>query len=257
MEKIKTYIINLETSFVRRKYMRKLLMPYSFLDIEFIKAIDGRKYNVQELALMFDDEACVKHIGRLLNRGEIGCALSHRICYKSLLQSTLEFALILEDDIAPIRNLDDILKYRLSNLLKTETPTILFLSGDFWYYKRKSVVSVFDAVGAYAYIINRAAAKLILSSGKPFCVADDWALYRRKGLKMKALLPYMIDANLNMNELSSDVKQDVWGINRSKMSLKDRFWLDYGVIVKKFLKVIGHFEAKVRVINNVIVNEKK
>lgn len=255
MKSIKTYIVNLETSVVRRKYMEELLCPYTFLSVEFIKAFDGRELTFQERIAVFDDISCVKHIGRLLNGGEIGCTLSHRKCYQTLLDSNDPFALILEDDIAPQRNLQEINNHDWDKWLNTTSPTVLFLSGDFWYYKRKPIVSVFDAVGTYSYFINRAAAKLILSLGKPYNAADDWALYRRKGLKMKAVFPYMIDANINMEVLSSDINQYEWGLNRKNMSFGEVIWSCYNSLIKKVMKKSGHFEKKIRVINNVIVDD--
>lgn len=256
MERIKAYIINLETSHTRKHYMSDLLQHYPFIDAEFVKAIDGRKLNEQECESLFDNAGCLRLIGRLLNRGEIGCTLSHHACYKALLNSTHKYALILEDDIAPIRNLEELGNYDWRKWLDTAKPAILFLSGDFWYYKKRAIASVFDAVGAYAFFINRAAAELILSLGKPYTVADAWYLYRRKGVDLKAVLPYMIDANINMTVLPSDVAQDVWGQNRKKMTFMNVLLACYDSIIRRLLKTFGHFESKIRVINNMIVDEK-
>ena len=255
MKSIKTYIVNLETSNVRRRYMEDLLHRYTFLDVEFIKAFDGRKLTPQDRRLVFDDTSCMKHIGRLLNGGEIGCTLSHRKCCQALLESNEPYALILEDDIAPVRDLKEMENYDWDKWLDTDKPTVLFLSGDYWYYKRKAIVPVFDAVGTYSYFINSEGAKLILSLGKPYNAADDWALYRRNGLKMKAVFPYMIDANVNMEVLSSEINQNEWGLNRKKMKSSEVIWSCYGSVVKKIMKRLGLFESKIRVINNVIVNE--
>ena len=52
--KLKTYIINLEKSVVRRRYMQELLQGYEFLDIEFLKAIDGRLLSQEEREARFD-----------------------------------------------------------------------------------------------------------------------------------------------------------------------------------------------------------
>lgn len=68
MRGLKTYVINLESSYRRKQHMTDLLNPYPFLDVEFIKAIDGRQLSEQECVSSFDNEACMKHIGRLLNR---------------------------------------------------------------------------------------------------------------------------------------------------------------------------------------------
>ena len=102
---IKTYIINLKKSVKRHDYMQSILSPYSFIDIHFIEAVDGRTLSEEEVEQAFDNKNTIKHYGRKLNRGEIGCTLSHRKCYATLLESDAPYALILEDDIKIMRDL--------------------------------------------------------------------------------------------------------------------------------------------------------
>lgn len=255
MTSIVTYIINLKTSAVRKKYMEELLSPYHFLNLNFIEAVDGRTYKEEELALIFDYNKCFKHQGRNLNKGEIGCVLSHFKCYKTLLASTLPYALILEDDISLIKDFSELQKYDLDKILKTDRPTILLLSGDYWFFKKSPVVSCFDAIGAYAYFINKVAASLIIEKGKPFSVADDWFLYKRFGIELKAFYPYMVDANLNMNILFSDVKQECWRCNRKQMSFKETIFSYYSAIIRRFLKYLGLYESKYIVMNGKVIGK--
>jgi len=252
--KIKTFIINLKISSVRKIYMESLLKPYTFLDIDFIDAIDGRSMTNECLKDEFDFDFCLRHLGRYLNEGEIGCVLSHRKAYEKLLMSNVPYALILEDDISIIRDLRTLLSYNLDALLVKSEPIVLFLSGDYWFYKKSNgIVSCYDALGAYAYIINRAAAQLIVNMGKPYSVADDWLLYKNTGVKLKAILPYMIDANLNMDVLSSDVKQYQWGVNRKKMCVIDLLSSLKSSLIRRGLKFLGCYESKIRVIDGKIV----
>ena len=44
--KIQTYIINLEKSVLRREYMDNLLSIYSFLDIHYVKGVEGKKLSI-------------------------------------------------------------------------------------------------------------------------------------------------------------------------------------------------------------------
>ena len=251
--KLKTYVINLEKSMVRRQYMENLLAPYSFLDVEFVKAIDGRLLSEEERHARFDFEGCRALYGRTVNAGEVGCALSRRKAYESLLQSGNPYALVLEDDITIIRDLQALDLDKIGRVLNDTTPKALMLSGDYWYYRKQPVTRLFSAVGAYAYLINRAAAQKILAINLPRCVADDWMFYKRNGIKLFAVHPYMVDANMNMDVLSSDVKQDNWSINRSQMSLKEILIGYYNGFLKKAFKLFHHFEHKVRIIDNVIV----
>ena len=250
---LKTYVINLEKSTTRRKYMEDLLAPYAFLDVEFVKAIDGRLLSDEERHIRFDFDGSRSLYGRSVNAGEVGCALSHRKAYETLLQSEDPYALVLEDDITIIRDLQALDLTQIDGVLNVSEPRALMLSGDYWYYRKQPVTRLFSAVGAYAYLINRAAARKILSIIPPRCVADDWMFYKRKGVKLFAVHPYMVDANMNMDLLSSDVKQDNWSIDRSRMSLKENLVSYYTGFIKKAFKAFHHFERKVRIIDNVIV----
>lgn len=257
MNRIQTYIINLEKSVVRKEYMNDLLRAYSFLDIHYVKGVEGKKLSESEISERFDKDRCLKRYGRALSLGEIGCTLSHRECYEKLLSTSFGYALILEDDIHPMRDLSELLQVDIDNILDNSKPTILFLSGDYWYLnheRQQSVVSVFSAVGSYAYFINRAAAKCILSIKRPYYTADDWMVYKTLGVRLKAVRPYLIDANVDMDLLGSDVLQDQWGINRKLMSCKNVLESYTTALMKRVLSGIGHFESKIRVINNKVVS---
>lgn len=250
---IPTYIINLPTSSARKQYMTDLLSAYPFLEISFVPAINGRKMTEEERNDRFDFGSSLKHYGRKLNEGEVGCALSHRLCYERLLVSESKYALVLEDDISIIRDLNEIPAEGIDAVLDSEKPRILFLSGDYWMYSKKNVTPVYDAVGGYAYFVNRAAAELILSITKPFSVADDWMVYKRKGAGLFAVYPYMIDANLEIDKLVSDVQQYSWSNNRSLMSKTEVIKSVVPGIVRRCMKLVGMFESKVRVMDNVVV----
>ncbi len=255
--KLKTYVINLEKSTVRRQYMENLLAPYSFLNVEFVKAIDGRLLSEEERQSRFDVPRSQKLYGRSLNAGEIGCALSHRSVYDRIVDGSDPYALVLEDDISILRDLNTLDLKAVDSVLNHPQPRVLMLSGDYSYYQKKSIVRLYSAVGAYAYILNKAAAQRILSINPPCSVADDWMFYKRKNLKLYAVHPYMVDANTNMELLSSDVKQDNWGIDRSKMPLKEILIGAWSGAIKSVFKVFNHFEYKARILNNVIVERQK
>ena len=255
--KLKTYIINLEKSTLRKQYMQDLLSPYSFLDVEFVKAIDGRRLSEEERALRFDYIRSKKVYGRTLNAGEVGCALSHRKVYEEVLNGSEPYALVLEDDIAIQRDLNLLPLKTIDRIMQSSRPRAFMLSGDFSFYRQKPVIRIYSAVGAYAYIINKAAAKRILAINPPCSVADDWMYYKRKGLKLFAVYPYMIDANLNMDLLSSDVKQDTWGIDRSQMSLKENILRAISSFPVRLFKRYDHYEYKTFIFKNEVRKRNK
>lgn len=244
---IPTFIINLERTPERKVYMNLLLSQFNFLNVSFIKAIDGNSLSEKELTNLFDKKLAYHRYGRNLNVGEIGCTLSHYQCYQKILEEKLDYALILEDDITIMHDLS-IVKELIAHI-NTNIPTILFLSADYWYYQLKkinekySVTSVFDAVGSYAYLINNAAAKLILEKNKVAAnVADSWDLYKRQGVRLRAIYPYLVDANIE--SFKSTINQYCWGGQKNNMSLANRinaYWLAIG---KKILH--RNFVSKMR-----------
>ena len=254
--KLKTYVVNLERSTVRKQYMEALLSPYTFLDIEFVKAVDGRLLSAEEINNQFDFKQSRKLYGKTIAPGEVGCTLSHRKIYKDIIDNDIPYALILEDDIAIQRDLTLINLDVVDHVLRSSRPRVLMLSGDYCYYKKKPIARIYSAIGTYAYMINYAGAKLIINKVRPCTVADDWLYYKRKGLRMYAVYPYMIDANVNMDVLGSDIQQNSWGINRAKMSKKEVIIGYITGAMKKLFKRYGHYEYKKRVYQNKVIKEK-
>ena len=243
--KITTYIINLKTSPARKEYMRHLLSAYPHLNLRFIEAIDGRILTEDELDVCYDRNKSLLRYGRVVNPGEIGCTLSHYRCYREIVEGDDDFVLILEDDISIVGDMSFLLNERMTSFMHSDKPKILFLSGDYWYWHKKNITGVFSAVGSYAYLINRVAAKRIVNGIKvPFHVADDWNLYKDYGVKLYAVYPYIIDANIN--GMPSDIQQNHWGHLKSKMSWDNVLKSYCKGAIKKILVCCGHFESKIR-----------
>lgn len=170
---MKTYIINLKTSLDRKEYMKKLLSPYEgFLDVCFVEAVDGRNLSKKQLMKIWNQDKAYKTYGRYMKGGEIGCALSHRKCYEEIWNNHDDVALILEDDVS-FQDVDmENIIFSVSKILKIEKPIIVLLSGDYWYIRKQMVVNglqlvtVREAMGAIAYLMNRSAAKIMMSAEK-------------------------------------------------------------------------------------------
>lgn len=94
-------LINLETSKDRLNNMSSRLKE---LDVSFcrISAINGSKLTyveMKEWTYPYDHFDSKVRFTRELTNGEIGCFLSHRKCWETLLLSDEKYALIMEDDI--------------------------------------------------------------------------------------------------------------------------------------------------------------
>ncbi|MCS2236719.1 glycosyltransferase family 25 protein [Bacteroides faecis] len=242
---MKAYIINLKEAIERRNYMQKqlALLPPS-LSSEFIEAVNGKEMNREELEENFDSEKFRLRYAKEVRPGEIGCTLSHQKCYRRLLESKEKCVLILEDDIIVRQNIDFLLP-ELEKLLITNEPRIVLLSGWYWYLSTKvlkghyRVANVYDAFLTHAYAINRAAASLIIES-RPFIAADDWFYIRKKGVKIYAFLPHLLDQDWSgeyPTSINQEKKNSAKECGRKKMEISlHYFFLKILCFIKRYEK---------------------
>ncbi|KKB47564.1 MULTISPECIES: glycosyltransferase family 25 protein [Parabacteroides] len=236
---IKTYVINLPKDTERRIYITKEISKIAYLDIEFVDAVDGRELGKEKLSENFDFKKSKNYQSYDLLLGEVGCTLSHLECYKKLLASDQEFALIVEDDIGFKWNepYDDILKIS-ARYIRSKKPLVL-LNFAFFDYMGKGIsvkdnykiYKTYKAASATIYFINRQAANMIVSAGPPFWVADDWSLFRRKGIRIDALYPSFVYHNDNS---CSSI-----GSERKKRTLRfPRSWMEFRVLADEGFRIL-------------------
>ncbi len=245
-----SYIVNLERSLERKEYMESLLAPYSSSlgKIEFIRAVDGKNLSEDEISRLFNQKNSYRRYGRYLKRGEIGCTLSHRKCFRHLLESNEQVAFIMEDDIIiriePER-FDYLLKLLLPRLC-TDKPQIIVLFGEYWWTRSRKIspdyklMSVYEAISAQGYLVNRKAAELLLSFEASY-LADDWSQLISQGVKVKALYPHIIDQECM--SFMTTISMDGYGaMIKKNLELKTLICAYWRGAVKHFLKAIGHFD---------------
>lgn len=195
--KIKTFLINLKESEKRRKRALKELSRYPFMEIELVEAVDGKKLTAEEADNLFDRERFTSKYNHEPLPGEIGCTLSHLECYRRLLQSDNEFALILEDDVEFLdpENVESIFKTVVDLFLSKRAYLVTFTRHLIYYTRKQLVIGeyilyrLWSAEGTCAYLINRKGAQEILSFGKPFIVADDFEYMIRQGVFIQGIYP--------------------------------------------------------------------
>lgn len=191
---MKSYTINLKRCIDRREYVISQLSQVPFIDNEFIEGVDGSLLAPEELAV-FKQDIAMKRYGRKLKLGEIGCTMSHRRCFDTLLKSSDKSVIIFEDDIL-VRNTDTQKWQRLIDYIEnTDEPTVILISGGWWSYgrnKKASLEKVYSAYYTHSYIINRPGAELFLSIPASY-LADDWRLFRKHGLRLLAVKPHLVD----------------------------------------------------------------
>lgn len=244
---MKAFVINLQSSINRRESMSRELSRIPSLQAEFFPATDGRLMTEQEIEECFSQKGAYKHYGRQLMRGEIGCTLSHLRCFQGIVRRGIPAALILEDDVV----LDGCFNKDFNRLEKFLTdelePTIVLLSGHYWYISRfnEEIVKVFSAYYTHAYAINYSAAKLLSGTMfHPWHLADDWFHIIKCGVRLLAMKPHWINqiSDENTSEVLNSAN-DERGINKRNLKLKPLVESYYIGGMKKMLYLCGKFEG--------------
>jgi glycosyl transferase family 25 len=246
---MKAYIINLACSIDRRKYVKEVLEPFANIEIQFIEGINGKILSEEEREEAFADSVSFQRYGRYLRPGEVGCTLSHHACYKELAQSNENYVLIFEDDIIPYKELVDVLTL-LKRYIDTRVPTIILLSGGYWYWTKQKLdhtyqlASIYDANFTHAYLINKKAAQLLVNE-KPFWLADDWEYLKSKGIKLQGIFHHAVDQNWNgtLKSLIFDPTMSN-SIIRKNMQISQVIESYCTGFTRKILKFIGHYEKE-------------
>ena len=194
---IEAILISLKDSTERRKRLLSEGFPTELIE-GYLPACDLRYAAAEECSQYSDLISAQKFYKRRLMNSEIGCAVSHRLCYEKLLSSSAEIGLIFEDD--NLLNLDNafelISRYKvyLRDVAGRDQAFICNLgmpsgiSDDLmfrrvYYNDRKFdsglryyVDHVHHVWRANAYLISRAAMRRILERERSICLlADDWS----------------------------------------------------------------------------------
>nr|WP_129733146.1 glycosyltransferase family 25 protein [Parabacteroides goldsteinii] len=251
--KIKTYVINLKESVARREKALAEIQKYPCMDVEWVEAVNGKNLSPEDVRERFNIMEFIYRNLRTLRRGEIGCTLSHRECYRRLLESEDEYALILEDDfvfLAPER-VEDILEKIIGQLKKT-TPHLISLSANHSVYYRKkqhqidnySICKLWSAWGTFAYLINRKAAKKLLSVSRPFIVADDFTYMKRQGILVEGIYPVFAAETSSTGQVQTEIPNGgvssvYWSDIPFQHRLKCSYWIRLCCKLLLYVKVLS------------------
>lgn len=241
---MKIFVINMEKDVARKEYIKKIFDRQKIEEYEFVTAVNGKELSENEKNALFDTKEFVKLNAKIPNDSQIGCCLSHQLCYKKLLESKDEWCLILEDDILLPENFKFELNAIEDKLNSSEKPIILLLSGWFWYFNQNFLQNlnfkkVYSGFLAHSYLINRAAAQK-LAEIKPFYTSDDWYNIRKKiGIDIYGRIPHLVNQNWN-NNFESSTKSLT--IKYEKGCIKAKLSILVKVIVQRIVKKFGNFE---------------
>ena len=98
LNNIPIYIINLDRSKDRHKFMKDQMKDYTITNYQFISAVDGKKikkrknnmYDYEDISFFNNDDT--------VTNGELGCTLSHLKAISEVLKNNNDYAIICEDD---------------------------------------------------------------------------------------------------------------------------------------------------------------
>ena len=179
------YVLNLEHNPERKQYMQNILqgIPITY---EFFPAVYGKE--IKNIDEVYDEKESLRILKRKLNMGEIGCALSHRLIYKKMIDENISQALILEDDVSLLPDFYPVYRAlsgkRIGNKVILLGTTVTKRMKKIWKEKLTDTHSMYLVLnnypGTYGYVIGLDAAKKIYyHNEKVFIEADRWKYYRR------------------------------------------------------------------------------
>ena len=177
---IHVFVISLTDSVGRReaisRYLNILEIPFEFVD-----AIDGRHGLPSEYENQIDRDAAIKK-AVFLSDAEFACALSHMKTYRKIIDESIQWALIMEDDAIPSYELVAYLEG--SHFEGAELTQLIY--GIPTYVRRRGKKQIFGkyrsylrsiagkAPAAVGYVISNKAAHYILENGVPVNSQADW-----------------------------------------------------------------------------------
>ena len=134
---------------------------------EFFPAVYGKE--IKNIDEVYDEKESLRILKRKLNMGEIGCALSHRLIYKKMIDENISQALILEDDVSLLPDFYPV--YRalsgkcIGNKVILLGTTVTKRMKKIWKEKLTDTHSMYLVLnnypGTYGYVIGLDAAKKI------------------------------------------------------------------------------------------------
>lgn len=237
MNNISVYVVSLKDS-TRRKsiieHFNKLGVRFEFLD-----AVNGRLLP-KNVVDSINNKDVQSRYRRQIGLGEIGCTLSHQKIYQAIAESSVDYAVIFEDDIQLSENISAVIEYFKSRAVPLGDKNLYILGWqeglscqDMWVRSMKDQINVTDDVsfvklndsaryiyGTFSYVVSRDLAKeLKRTYDNAFYIADDWNYLSTLGVFKKLYLTNVAyhpeDLAGSVIEQERQAKQSSW--KRSKL----------------------------------------
>lgn len=247
-----TFVVSLKDEYERRSNIENQLDELS-ADFCFVDAVDLRTASADIVTQQLDNSMSGS-LGRKLTRGEVGCALSHFLCYEKLLSSNLDWAWVIEDDADLRRLKKNSIEKILSSIADRNVDVIILgysklsINDEMLFYKFEPIKHVVDAddfylgepwknwtCGTVSYLISKSGAKKMLdyfSNGQVVTVADDWLFFNAQvGINMLHIRPLMVFEDFE--RFNSALEQDRAEVSKKRVD----FW-DFARVIRGFFRMI-------------------
>jgi glycosyl transferase family 25 len=224
------FVINLASSTERLNHVSQELKAQN-LPFERINAVDGGELSESAIAQHYSADLNLKKYHKPLSKGEIGCYLSHRKAWQTIVARQLDYAIILEDDFvldrsihSAIENINSLKQpWQLIKLAayKDRNREIAFtkpLADEQHLVIHKKLMS-----GCCATAVSLAGAKALLKATATFGRPVDCDLQHvwETGVYGYSLLPYPVsqpeNSQSDIRDRSNKVKKSFW--RRKKQQL--------------------------------------
>lgn len=189
---MKIYVVSLIDS-PRREWISKQFERLN-LNFTFFDAVNGKALSDNEISKYCDEIALISN-PRWLNRGAIGCAISHYFIYQEIVKDQIQEAIIIEDDMCLNKNfksLIEIIKNRntispevLMFYYRSHKPIMFSGLNTQTIFKKYKILSPLDMNSipgtTGAYFINYNAALILSNNLLPIRVcADSWGYFMKE-----------------------------------------------------------------------------
>lgn len=193
LNNLKIYIINLESRSDRKQQIETQLKTQNITNYEFIKAINGKELNVDDL----QKQNIISKSD--LKKGVYGCYLSHyNVLQKIVNDPNVQYGIIFEDDIILSDNFIEKFNRIVTTIQNTQASwDILYLDINCFNDKCKKGNYISPTIyyseemiwGAQAYLVNKDVAKKLLNILMPIKTPYDVELMEQcHGNSLKCLV---------------------------------------------------------------------
>lgn len=235
---MKIFVVNLKKNTERLKLIARRLASLG-IQFERFEAVYGRDVSSDEKRRNSSRFWWWAIKGYPMRDGEYGCAMSHLLIYRRILEDGLPYACVLEDDANPREALPSVLSYVAQRIEKDKSQVYLISNhredasrGSCFHVSR-----VLQGACTDGYIITAKAAQKILEKNLPIkCPSDTWGLWvAKKWIELYQVYPEGVNQEWTKEGYVSDVTAEGDVVTRfSEMShIKKVIW--------KLSRLIGKF----------------